>query len=245
MVISPEGRRINAILKGKPLCRPPGDGGRGGCGDTGKTPGQSWAGGSRGARRCVRYKCSGDGDPAEQAVWKPRRLPPGTRFLVFRPSAAPIAAPGRGAETAPAAAGRCTARRPTPPAPAPGLPEAEGERGPAGRRRRRWRRRRRGKEPLAPREQRRREASPPAPVSVCRRGGPAAAPGPRPAGPRRGSPAPAALPGPRARTCPRPARNLAASGCPARPWPGLSRSIFSQSRPPAALPYLVVGGLLL
>lgn len=56
------------------------------------------------------------------------------RFQVFRPSAAPIAAPGREAETATAAVPpRERAGMPTPtrPVPAPRLPEAEGERGPA------------------------------------------------------------------------------------------------------------------
>lgn len=56
------------------------------------------------------------------------------RFQVFRPSAAPIAAPGREAETATAAVpprGRAGMLTPTRPVPAPRLPEAEGEHGPA------------------------------------------------------------------------------------------------------------------
>lgn len=63
------------------------------------------------------------------------RLCAAERFQVFRPSAAPIAAPGREAETTATAAvpprGRAGMPTPTRPVPASRLPEAEGERGPA------------------------------------------------------------------------------------------------------------------
>lgn len=190
--------------------------------------------------------CPIDGGPVgtrpESAA---RLLPPAPRFPVFWPSAVPIVAPRRETEPATAAANHCTLRAgeyiPRRPSHSDSRKRKRSAARPGRRRHWRRRRRRRGKSRWRPRDQRRREESQPVPVSVCGRRGHPAAPRPRPP-----PPAPAALtcsaPAPRPGPSPLlPSSRLGSprsSRCPAGPWPGLAKSIFSQScsLPPAAPP---------
>lgn len=111
----PDRRRKRALLKAEAGPR------QGGCGDTRvRPPGQGRDAGRGGTGRLD------EGRPGAALGCE--------RFQVFRPSAAPIAAPGREAERATAAVpprGRAGMPTPTRPVPAPRLPEAEGDCGPA------------------------------------------------------------------------------------------------------------------
>lgn len=226
-------------------------------GQTAGRPGQSWEGG-RGAGRgadCVRYECSGGGDPedthvADSACLREDRFPPAARFLLFRPSGAPIAAAPSEAETATAAADCRTARAGARPPGGPGAPAPGSGRGALpglgdgaalDRERRRWGGGRRA--PLAATGAAAARGAGECVRARGRRGRPPA----RPAGPAAAPRSRAALIWPRSCSAPgpRPAPALVRLGTPGLPGAaGLAFLRASSAVPQLLLPELVVGGFV-